>query len=88
MNDARMPGAGSSRRAAAAVSLAFALAGCGMADYYWQGAAGQLDVVARAKPLDEAIGATDDARLKERLERARAIRAFASAELALPDNGS
>jgi len=67
---------------------ALALAGCGMADYYWQGAAGQLDVVARAKPLDEVIGATDDARLKERLERARTIRAFASAELGLPDNGS
>jgi len=83
-----MPAAGSSCRAATAVLLALALAGCGMADYYWQGAAGQLDVVARAKPLDEAIGATDDARLKERLERARAIRAFASAELALPDNGS
>ena len=88
MSDAPLSGAGNRRRAAAAVSLALALAGCGMADYYWQGAAGQLDVVARAKPLDEAIGATDDARLKERLERARAIRAFASAELALPDNGS
>ncbi len=88
MSDAPLSGAGSWRRAAAAVSLALALAGCGMADYYWQGAAGQFDVVARAKPLEEAIGATDDARLKERLERARAIRAFASAELALPDNGS
>ena len=58
-----MPAAGSACRAATAVLLALALAGCGMADYYWQGAAGQLDVVARAKPLDEAIGATDDARL-------------------------
>ncbi|MBK6804758.1 MAG: aminopeptidase [Betaproteobacteria bacterium] len=86
MSDAPLSGAGSWRRAAAAVSLALALAGCGMADYYWQGAAGQFDVVARAKPLEEAIGATDDARLR-RL-RARAIRAFASAELALPDSGS
>lgn len=59
-----------------------------MAGYYWQGAAGQLDVVARAKPLAEVIDATDDARLKERLERARAIRAYASGELGLPDNGS
>ena len=83
-----MPAAGSSCRAATAVLLALALAGCGMADYYWQGAAGQLDLVARAKPLAEVIDATDDARLKERLERARAIRAFASAELGLPDNGS
>ena len=83
-----MPAAGSSCRAATAVLLALALAGCGMADYYWQGATGQLDLVARAKPLAEAIDATDDARLKERLERARAIRAFASAGLALPDNAS
>ena len=55
IRDRRMPAAGSSRRAAAAVSLALALAGCGMADYYWQGAAGQLDVVARAKPLDPSL---------------------------------
>ena len=75
-------------RAAGAAAVALALAGCGMADYYWQGATGQLDLVARAKPLAEAIDATDDARLKERLERARAIRAFASAGLALPDNAS
>jgi predicted aminopeptidase len=66
---------------------ALALAGCG-ADYYFQGASGQLDLIARAKPLNEVIGSTSDARLKERLERARAIRAYASRDLGLPDNGS
>jgi predicted aminopeptidase len=71
-----------------AVALgALALAGCG-ADYYFQGASGQLDLIARAKPLNEVIGSTSDARLKERLERARAIRAYASRDLGLPDNGS
>jgi predicted aminopeptidase len=74
-------------RLLAAALSALALAGCG-ADYYFQGASGQLDLIARAKPLNEVIGTTADARLKERLERARAIRAFASRELGLPENGS
>jgi len=74
-------------RLLAAALSALALAGCG-ADYYFQGASGQLDLIARAKPLNEVIGTTSDARLKERLERARAIRAYASRELGLPENGS
>jgi len=74
--------------ALAAAASALALGGCGMADYYWQGATGQLDVLARARPLSEVIDTTQDARLKERLERARGIRAYASAELGLPDNAS
>jgi predicted aminopeptidase len=74
-------------RTLAAALGALALAGCG-ADYYFQSASGQLDLIARAKPLAEVIGTTPDARLKDRLERARAIRAYASRELGLPDNGS
>ena len=74
-------------RLLAAALSALALAGCG-ADYYFQGASGQLDLIARAKPLNEVIGTTADPRLKERLERARAIRAYASRELGLPENGS
>ena len=67
-------------RLLAAALSALALAGCG-ADYYFQGASGQLDLIARAKPLNEVIGTTSDSRLKERLERARAIRTYASREL-------
>lgn len=63
------------------------LAGCGV-DYYWQSATGHVDMLARARHVDEVLATTDDARLKERLERASAIRAFASRELGLPDNGS
>ena len=63
------------------------LAGCS-ADYYWQSAAGQLDLIARAKPVGEVIASTGDPRLKDRLERARVIREFATSELGLPDNGS
>jgi predicted aminopeptidase len=75
------------RRLLAASTCAHALAGCG-ADYYFQSASGQLDLIARAKPLGEVIGSTPDARLRDRLERARAIRAYASEALGLPDNGS
>ena len=77
--------------AAFAAALAAALAGCSAmeaADYYWQGAAGQLDVLARAKPIPDVIGESDDAALKARLAHVQQIRAFASRELALPDNAS
>jgi predicted aminopeptidase len=74
-------------RLLAAAASALALAGCG-ADYYFQSATGQLDLIARARPLDEVIGTTPDARLKDRLERAREIRNYATATLGLPANGS
>ncbi|MFO1412574.1 MAG: aminopeptidase [Burkholderiales bacterium] len=80
-----------SRRAVPLLLVALALGGCSAfeaADYYWQGAAGQLDIMARAKPIPEVIGSSDDAALKARLARVQEIRAFASRELALPDNAS
>lgn len=69
----------------AAVAL---LPGCGAIDFYWQGFAGQVGVLAGARPVDEVLATTPDAKLAERLERARAIRAYASRELGLPSNGS
>ena len=83
---------------AAEVAIRFALAGCAVAscllagcsqvEFYWQGIAGQTDLMARAKPIADVIATTPDAALKARLVRAQAIRAFASRELALPDNRS
>lgn len=67
------------------------LAGCGAmetADYYWQGAAGQMDILARSKPIAEVIDDSSDPGLKLRLARVREIRAYASRELGLPDNRS
>ena len=72
--------------ALAAASLAFS--GCSDIEYYWQGIAGQTDLLARAKPIPEVIATTSDAALKGRLIRAQEIRAFASRELGLPDNRS
>jgi predicted aminopeptidase len=68
--------------------LVFALAGCSALEFYWQGVAGQLDLLGRAQPIPDVVAATRDPVLKARLERVQEIRAFASRELALPDNGS
>ena len=78
-------------RAVAGTALALALcalSGCSAVEFYWQGVAGQLDLFSRARPIDEVAQTATDALLKERLARVQAIRAFASRELALPDNGS
>ena len=69
----------------------FALAGCGAvetADYYFQGASGQLDILAKSRPIAEVIVESPDDALKQRLRRVQEIRAYASRELGLPDNGS
>jgi predicted aminopeptidase len=75
----------------AAMAAACALGGCGAmdaADYYWQGASGQLDILARAKPIPEVIAESTDAALSQRLRSVQQMRAFASSALALPDNRS
>src|SRR2546430_15942684 len=66
------------------------LAGCSAVDtvdFYWQGAAGQMDLLSRARPIPEVIEGGDRA-LATRLGRVREIRAFASHDLGLPNNGS
>lgn len=61
------------------------VAGC----YPLHATVGHLDLMARRQPLESLVAdpATPDA-YRARLERAAAMRDFASAELALPDNGS
>jgi predicted aminopeptidase len=79
------------RNAALSGLVCVLLAGCGAMEstgYYWQGAAGQLDILARAQPIDDVIAQGDDAALAARLARVKAIRAYASRELGLPDNRS
>ncbi len=64
-------------------------AGCSTIDYYAQAVRGQFAVQSAARPIDELLAdpATPEA-LRERLRRAREIRAFAARELGLPDNAS
>jgi predicted aminopeptidase len=76
--------------AVAMLTGAVTLAACAAfetVDYYWQGAAGQWDLISRAEPIPDVIGKSDAA-LAARLQDIREIRRFASRELALPDNGS
>ena len=75
---------------AAVLGGAVTLAACATfetVDYYWQGAAGQIELLANAQPIPEVIGRSDAA-LAARLKRIHEIRAFASRELGLPNNGS
>ncbi len=64
-------------------------AGCATLDYYAGAVSGHLELMARARPLDEVLADPGlDARLRVRLELAREVRAFATRVLALPDNDS
>ena len=73
----------------ALVMVLASLGGCATAGYYAQSIGGHLDLMAKRQDIGTLV---DDEStppdLKSRLERARAIREFATAELALPDNGS
>lgn len=76
-------------RVAAAAVLAVLLCGCDTLGYYTQAVQGQLEIVSRARALDALlVDPGTPADLRARLERARAIRVYASRDLALPDNGS
>ncbi len=63
-------------------------AGCSSTEFYMQSITGQWDLMRRAKPIDEVVRETDDAGLKARLEKARAVRTYASSELGLPANAT
>jgi len=72
----------------AAGAVALLLGSCSTAQYYWQGIAGEMDLLSRAEPIASVVESTPDPALKQKLEHALAIREFASHELALPDNAS
>ncbi|MBN8492849.1 MAG: aminopeptidase [Burkholderiales bacterium] len=63
--------------------------GCGELGYYRQSVAGHLDLMAKAKPVDDwlADAQAPDA-LKQRLTQSKQIRAFSVQVLKLPDNPS
>lgn len=69
--------------------LGLALSGCTELAYYRQAAAGQWALLHARRSVAEALAdPVTTPELRRRLQTARALRAFASAELALPDNGS
>lgn len=68
--------------------LTLPLAACSAIEFYWQGFAGQVDLLSRARPIPEVANDTSDPALKAKLARIQEMRTFASRELALPDNPS
>lgn len=66
------------------------LAGCAVSPaYYWQAASGQIDLLARARPIDEVLqDPATSASVRDQLLRAKAVRAFSVSHLGLPDNSS
>jgi len=76
------------RVAAAALAVALVV-GCQSLSYYTQAIGGHLRVMANARPVEDWLADPGtDAQLRQRLETARRIRAFATKELGLPDNRS
>jgi len=65
------------------------MGGCAQLGYYAQAAQGQLTVMSEARPIDDWLADVEVSdKLKGRLNKLKEIRAFAVAELGLPNNGS
>ncbi len=74
---------------AAALLSAWLLSGCTAASYYAQSIQGHLALMGAAKPVEEVLAdPATPGDLKQRLELAKRIRAFAVTDLGLPDNAS
>jgi predicted aminopeptidase len=69
--------------------VVLALSGCAELAYYRQAAAGQWALLNARQPVAKLLAdPATDPELRRRLEIAQTLRAFASAELGLPDNDS
>lgn len=87
---ARQEGAARALRLAAVLLLCASTAACsGTLGYYWQSVRGHMQLMQAAEPVDQWIARNDTPPpLRERLQLAQRARAFAVAELGLPDNAS
>lgn len=71
------------------IMAAMLLGACTELRYYDQAVSGHLRIIEDRRPVQRVLAEPDlDPTLRQRLETAAAIRAFATAELALPDNRS
>ena len=69
--------------------LMLLVGGCAIGPgYYWQAAQGQAQLWWQGQPVEEVLATSDDPVLRQQLQRALALRRFASAELGLPANDS
>jgi predicted aminopeptidase len=73
----------------AIVLIVAGISGCSNLGYYWQNTQGHIAVMNAAKPVRDWLeDPQTSSATKARLELAQRIRAFASKELALPENAS
>lgn len=80
-----------STRLALLAATSLLLSGCAGSTlgYYWQSVRGHVQLMGAAEPLEDWIARGDiSVPLRERLQLAQRARAFAVAELGLPDNAS
>lgn len=79
-------------RVAQTLACGAALSGCsaqGTLGYYWQAAAGQMQMLSAAEPVQAQIANPAlPLALRTRLERTQQMRRYASTRLGLPDNAS
>jgi predicted aminopeptidase len=81
--------AGSFASLALLLAVACLGSGCSSIGYYAQAVGGHVDMLQRARPVDDLLAdEATPAELRERLELARRLRAFAVQELRLPDGAS
>lgn len=73
----------------AVIGLGIALSGCAELSYYRQAASGHWSLLRVRRPVAELIAdSATPSELRQRLAVTQTLRAFASEELGLPDNGS
>ena len=84
-----MAGLGGIAAAIVAAALVCGTSGCSSLGYIGQSVGGHLDLMQRARPVDQWLADEATASpLKSKLARAQRMRAFAVRELHLPDNAS
>lgn len=65
------------------------LIGCSSVNYYTQAVRGHMEVMGKARPIEEVLAEPDlPTGVRERLVLAQQVRAFLSERMHLPDNGS
>ncbi|ULH15639.1 aminopeptidase [Deinococcus sp. KNUC1210] len=88
----RLPAARSFRWIGLGVLLAgslLALSGCSQISYLWQAAAGQSELLTRARPIPDVIAdPATPAELRRQLTLIQDVRRYASETLGLPDNAT
>lgn len=75
-------------KAASLLAAVPLLAGCGTIGFYSQAAVGQVEVLAKRRPIERVAAETTDPELRGRLELTRRLLDFAERELLMPSGGA